>query len=267
MISVIAPALKNLEGMATSVVAEVPKVVVGLLLFWVSTALARLVRNWARDLVLRAVHKEDAALVLGQLAYGLGIAAGVLSSAAVMGVSLSHVLAGIGVSGVVVGFAFKDILENYLAGILIMLARPFHPGDLIRTTDFEGRVRTISTRNVVIETLDGQQVVVPSARIYSSPLVNLTALRNRRGSIALRIPLEHDIEAARKGLLDLARHNGQVLAEPAAEVLVTNLEATGVALEFRYWTLGADAQQVRSDLLERIKPMLYDMTPPPVTSA
>lgn len=257
MPTLLRPALANIDAMATKAVGAMPQVLLGLLLFWVFLGIARWGRQWAERVVGAAYKHDEVGQVIGQLAYGFLVVAGVAVAAAVMGIGLGHVLAGIGVSGVVVGFAFKDILENYLAGILLMLARPFHSGDDIKTGDYEGKVRVISTRSTTIETLDGQLVVIPNSKIYSQPLTNLSALGTRRTILPLKFAVARDLAEIRGKLLAIAAGQDGVLEDPAPEVVATALEAEGVSLELRFWTRAHEADAVKGRIVEEVRGQLF----------
>lgn len=257
------PAFKAVQAMAESVIGSLPQVLVGLVLFWLSLVLAKRVRKWAKVVATQTKGGEEAGQVLGQLAYGAVVVAGAGAAAAVMGVGLRSVLAGIGVSGVVVGFAFKDILENYFAGILLMMQRPFHIGDAIKTGEYEGKVQVISTRSTVIETWDGQLVLVPNARIYSAALINQTALANRRTAMPLRVPYETNLEDLRSKLLAIVQELPAVLNEPAPDVIATGFDDKAVALELRYWTLVSDVLSTRTAVVTAVKTKVYGDRPPP----
>ncbi len=251
------PALDRIEAMAGSFIAELPQLLLGLIVFGIALRVARWGRDWSQSMV-RASTKggDDAGHAIGQLTYGAFVVVGVASAAAVMGIGLGHVLAGIGVSGVVAGFAFKDILENYLAGVLLLLTRPFHIGSSIKTGEFEGVVRSISTRSTVIETFDGQMVVVPNARIYSSPLTNLSALPNRRSTITVKVPCERDFDDNRSTIQAVAAGIPTIIGDPAPEILLVGLDEKTMQLEIRYWTARAEAGKAKSELLSALKTFL-----------
>ncbi len=263
VLDILKPALQNLHAMATGAIAALPQVLLGLLVFGISLRIARWGRQWTHRAIGQAGKREDAALVVGQLAYGALIVGGTAAAAAVMGVGLGSVLAGIGVSGMVVGFAFKDILENYLAGILLMLARPFVTGDDIKTGDYEGRVLAVSTRSTTIDTGDGQLVVIPNARIYSQALINLSALGIRRSILPLHVEISQDLDATRSAIEAIAGANPLVLHDPGPELLATALDATGVNVELRFWSRAQDAQAARGQLVEAIRRQLFAPVTPP----
>ena len=89
-------------------------------------------------------------------------------------------ISGLGVSSVAIGFAFKDILQNWLAGVLILIRQPFEVKDQIEVNGFEGTVERIETRATIIKTYDGQRVVVPNSDIYTNSIIVKTAHEKRR---------------------------------------------------------------------------------------
>jgi small-conductance mechanosensitive channel len=262
--AILKPAFQNIQAIFEKFVGQLPQLLIGLALFWVSLKLAKMCREWAIAGVMQATKGDrEASQVLGQVMYVAVIVAGIAGGAAVMGVGLSSVLAGLGVTGVVAGFAFKDILENFLAGILLLLTRPFAIGDAIKTNEFEGTVRAITTRSTVIETFDGLMVIVPNAKIYANPLTNYSSLPTRRTTLTLKVAYDRNLAEIVSKVSELTTRIPGILADPKPDILATTLDERTVNLEVRYWTPRAEVYSAKSAFLAAAKTDIYRDEPPP----
>jgi small conductance mechanosensitive channel len=162
------------------------------------------------------------------------------------------------VVGLAVGFAFRDITENFIASVLLGVRRPFQIGDYVTVAGQSGVVRSLNTRATVLVTLEGNHVRIPNSVIFKEIMVNSTASPSFRNSFDVTIPYEAStaaaIEAIAGGLHDL---NG-ILPDPPPRALVDALEAGGVKLKVYFWspTQGVDWFQVMSDAKLKAKAAL-----------
>lgn len=189
---------------------------------------------------------------------GLAVALNILGLEAVA-VSL---LAGGGITAVVLGFAFREIGENLLAGMFLAFSRPFNVGDLIESGGILGRVRGIFLRYTHIRTDDGRDVFVPSAQLVKEPLHNYTLDGLRRFDFVVGIDYANGAEAACGLLRDVARGAPGVLADPAADAIVSALLPTYVELKVFYWVNTNDADHplgaVRNRVMDRCRAALLE---------
>ena len=202
----------------------------------------------AARLVRAAIHrasrgrggtsKSNVGLVLGRLAYFATVVLGLFVAAVIVfpTFTFGSLLSVLGVGGVAIGFAFKDIFQNLLAGILILLQEPFRVGDEITAGTFTGTVESIETRATFIRTYDGRRVIVPNALIYTDPVIVISAYNVLRSEYDVGIGYGDDIGRAKEILLEVVRATEGVLAEPAPDVLVWDLAGSSVNLRLRWWS-------------------------------
>ncbi|MDN5567909.1 MAG: mechanosensitive ion channel family protein [Paracoccus sp. (in: a-proteobacteria)] len=145
-------------------------------------------------------------------------------------------LSGLGIGSVAIGFAFKDILQNLLSGVLILLRQPFKVGDQIVVNGFEGTVEDIETRATFIKTYDGRRVIIPNAQIYTGTLTVNTAFDLRRSEYDIGIGCNDDWEEAMHLMLEAARSCEGVLADPAPEAIPVGIDAYQNTIRLRWWT-------------------------------
>lgn len=205
-------------------------------------------------------RSEGLGKVLGRLVkWGL-VAAGFLVALAIVAPSVKpgDLVALLGVSSVAIGFAFKDILQNFLAGILILLRQPFHIGDQLIFNGMEGTVEDIETRATILKTYDGRRIVVPNGEIYTNSVTVNTAYEKRRSQYDVGIGYGDDIEKAMQIMVDVMKRTEGVVQDPEPEVLVVDLAGSSVNLRARWWTHPAqtDVVHVSSRVILGIKKAL-----------
>lgn len=160
-----------------------------------------------------------------------------------------------GVMGLIIGFAFKDIAENYVAGILLSVRRPFKPGDHIVIEKFEGKVVALTSRATVLMTLDGNRLSLPNALVFKSVLLNYSDNPNRRFSFDVTIDTDESIGTAQAIALEKIAAVDGVLSQPAPSSLVQVYEPAGIVLRFFGWIdqTGNDLGKVRTEALRAVK--------------
>lgn len=175
-------------------------------------------------------------------------------------VNPAKLLTSLGIGGVALGFAFKDILQNLMAGLLILLREPFRIGDQIISGDYEGTVESIETRATMIKTYDGRRVVIPNSQIYTSPVVVNTAFENQRSEYDIGIGYGDDLREAKRVILNAVQEVDGVLSDPAPEVLVVELAGATVNLRARWWTAPdrSSVVHVSDEVIARAKEALDD---------
>lgn len=248
--------LERIDNWIDGGIRLVPNLVVALLLLAVFYGLAIVLRR----VVMRAAvsrGRDNLGEMLGGFAKAATLVLGGMLAATVVVPSLKpgDLIAGLGVSSVAIGFAFKDILQNWLAGLLILIRQPFEVGDQVKVGDFEGTVQRIETRATLIKTYDGQRAVIPNSQIYSDALLVKTAHAKRRTHYDVGIGYGDGVEQAGELILEAVRGVEGVEAEPAPQALPWDLAASWVTIRARWWTDSkrTDLVSVRSKVLVAIK--------------
>ncbi|WAJ29554.1 mechanosensitive ion channel family protein [Antarcticirhabdus aurantiaca] len=233
-----------------------PNILVALVLFAVVFGIAWVVersfRRWADK-----HDRSNLGAVLGSFVKWVILLVGGLLALTIVIPSLNpgDLIAGLGIGSVAIGFAFKDILQNWLAGLLILIQRPFGVGDQIVVNGYEGTVEWIETRATIIAMYDGRRVIIPNADVYSNAVTVNTARPTRRSQYDVGIGYGDDVEAARAAILDAMRSVHGIEADPKPEVLVWDLAGSSVNLRVRWWTNSkrTSVVHVQAAVLEAIK--------------
>ncbi|MCC6905878.1 MAG: mechanosensitive ion channel, partial [Anaerolineae bacterium] len=142
---------------------------------------------------------------------------------AVLGVDVFGLVAGLGVGGLVVGFALKEIIENLISGVLILIQRPFQPGDVIEVDGSTGTVQRVELRATVIRTFDNVEVNIPNRIVYTSVVKNFSIYPTRRFEVTVRMQRTQDLAAVRQRLIAAVRKVVGVAETPAPSVLFEDL--------------------------------------------
>jgi small-conductance mechanosensitive channel len=154
---------------------------------------------------------------------------------AIPGFTPSQLIGALGIGSVAIGFAFKDIFQNLLSGILILLSEPFRIGDDIVVNGLEGNVEDIQIRATFLRSPDGRRIVIPNATVYTSAVIVNNAYQRRRCEFVVGIGYEDDMQKAKKIIMDILDRNLNVLSQPGFSVNVTALADFSINLTVRWW--------------------------------
>ena len=256
------PALRELEELARGFVVALPLIVLALLIlplaWWASRGVARLIRRALAPRIESPFLGDVIARAAAIPVFLVGLYV-VLQVAGLTQLALS-LLGGAGVIGIVVGFAFRDIAENFLASLLLSIRRPFRSGDYIEVDGQQGLVQTMNTRSTVLLSLEGNHIQIPNATIFKNTIINYTAGAARRLTADVGIGYDAGIAEAQDVIVDVLRGHDAVLNEPPPAVLVESLGASTVNLRAYFWTNGHSFStlKVRSAVLRLIKRALTE---------
>ncbi len=266
-----ATALDLMEAKLVKLVAGLPMLLVAILIVlfaaWFGRFVARRMRVLTRisrsnpymDGLLRGTVRALIALA------GVLVALDLLGAAALVGA----VLGSAGVVGLVLGFAFKDIAENYIAGVLLSLRRPFAPDDHVRIDQYEGKVVALTSRTTVLMTMDGNHLQLPNGLVFKSVLLNFSRNPRRRFEFETSVGTRASWhQAMDTGLAALAAVDG-VLPDPAPSVVIKGLTDSGAVLLFQAWVDQGhnDLGKTRSEAMRRVRKSLREagiLPPDPV---
>jgi len=229
--------LEKLDSWVDGFIALLPNMAIAFVLIVIFFFTGRL----AGKLVERAAATRDRknlGTMLGAFAKYTIIISGVVLGLTIIVPTLNpgDLIAGLGVSSVAIGFAFKDILQNWLAGLLILLRQPFEVNDQIVIDGFEGTVEQIETRATIIRTYAGERIVVPNNQIYTKTLTVKTAYDTRRSQYDIGIGYGDDMEEAIEVIQKAISEVKGVNKEKGVEVLPWDLAASWVTMRARWWT-------------------------------
>lgn len=251
-----APAWEQLRHMGRSAVQALPAAIISLMVIALTYVATIFATRSARKVGSRRFGNPLLSEVVARAASVPVIIVGLYLAMRISGLTqvAATVLGGTGLIGIIIGIAFRDIAENFLASILISMQRPFQPGDLVTVADHQGFVQKVTTRGTIIVTLDGNHVQIPNATIYKSVIRNHSANPNGRLDFIIRIGYDDSMEQTQEIVLKVLREHPAVLAEPEPLILVEELTPAGINIHAYFWINGRDFSglKVRSATLRQI---------------
>lgn len=202
--------------------------------FWIAGKLvARLLKSVLERSNLRYTHKSFFSRLLVWLFVLIGLSIGLTLVG--LGGAAKGLLAGGGVTAVVLGFAFREIVENFLAGFFLAFNPPFNLGDLIETGGLQGTVKNVELRSTHIRAFDGRDIFIPSSQIFKSPLTNYTRDGLRRQEFTIGIGYSDDADSACELLAKVIAQSGLALESPGPFVGITSFTTGFVELIVQFW--------------------------------
>ena len=166
-----------------------------------------------------------------------------------LGVDIAPIIAGLGITGFILGFAFQESLGNLASGMMIAINEPFKIGDYVIVGGFEGTVAKMDMMAVTLTTPDNKKIVIPNKSAWGAPITNFSALGCRRVDIQIGIDYSCDISKAIRIALEALDGVPNILREIAPSVSVAKLDESAVTLNIRPWTDGATYWSVYNDVL------------------
>lgn len=250
---------------ATKEVDKEPNFFVLLLdkLFWVVVAILILlislvIAGYVKDIVVqRAIRNakyeihEEVLILLGRSVFFAIALVGCIFAFRVIDIDFAQV---VGFLAVGIGFAFKDLIANIIAGVVILTQKKIKIGDLIKIGNSIGQIQEIDVRTTNVKSLDGTLLVVPNADILTNVVQNYTANTFRRFCVEVGVHFTTDLSEAIKIALQVSKQNPKIVQEPATQVIATKFDDSAIILEVRFWLENQENWfQVQSEMIQAIK--------------
>lgn len=251
-----APALEKLREMGRAFVVKLPLIGASFIILLLTGFLAKQVgehSGWIGRIPLSSLGKQLAlrAVRLVIIVVGVLIVLELLDATAIVGA----VIGAAGLAGLALGFAFKNIVENYLAGVLLSTRNPFEIGDAVEIDGQVGKVARLTSRDTVLVTLDGNHLRIPNAIVMNSVLLNYSRNPKRRFDFSVGVSTEFDLTEAKKIALDVLASNPGILADPKPVAVIDSLGDSSVAMKFFAWLdqTESDFLKTKSEAIRRVK--------------
>jgi small-conductance mechanosensitive channel len=256
------PAWQGMRRLWHESLAMLPFFLFGIIVFFLTWLAARLCAFLVRASMQRQISssllREVLARTLGCLVLLFGVYI-VLRVSGLTRLALT-VVGGTGILGLVIGIAFRDITENFLASIFLSMRRPFLTGDLVEIVNALGYVQRLTTRTTVLITLNGNHVEIPNSTVYKNTIRNFSTNKNRREDFTVGIGYDVAITEAQDVALQILREHPAVLKEPEPWALVDSLGSAAVVLRVYFWLDGSENSwlKVKSSVIRLVKRAFQD---------
>jgi small-conductance mechanosensitive channel len=237
----------KLDSWAEGFILLIPNIIVSIFVaaffFFISWLASALVGH-----TVRRRGRVDLARMLASFAFWTGLFLGFMVVITILLPSMHPVdiFASLGIGSLAIGFALRDILQNWIAGFLILLRRPFRRGDQIKVGEIEGTVQAVETRATLVKTFSGRLVIVPNSEIYTKAVTVHTAYDKRRSEVTIPVGLETPLELVIRTFQNAVRDVSDVLPDPPPDVLPWELKDNNVNVLVRWWTKPQRAYEVRT---------------------
>lgn len=226
---------QELAAYVEGIAAALPRIGLGLIVFLIGYLVTRVVRR----AIVHAIQDTPAGLAveraLSRVATIVGLTLAAVSAVATMGVDVGGLVAGLGLTGLAVGLALKDTIENAITGVLLLIQRPFQVGDLIKVGETMGFVTDVAIRTTNLKTFDGLHVLIPNAQVYNSVVTNWTYYPTRRIAMTVGVAYDTDLPKAHRVFKQVVRDTPGVLADPEPLVSYESFDDSSIRMVFRFW--------------------------------
>ncbi len=237
----------SMYGLFNSFLSRLPYIAAAVIVFVVFLIIAKIVSRVVNTAGQRTRLDVTLAELLGRLAsfvitiLGLFVAAVIIFPAFKPG----DLVAGLGITSVAIGFAFKDVLQNFFAGILILWRKPFIVGDQLKFREYEGTVEEITVRSTRLKTFDGERAVIPNGDIYANAVLVKTAYEKRRVRFVVGIGYLDDIEKGRETIRKVLDEIEGILPDPGPWIYVSELAPSSVNFTVYFWVNSEQANVLK----------------------
>ncbi len=251
----------TLRQLGRDAVDSIPALIGVIFVIFITWLVAKGVRYSAFRWAQHTEGDRGTELLISRLCYGGVWIAGAIVALGVWGIDFATMLGALGLTSVAIGFSLKDVLSNYISGVILLAARPFSIGDQVVIKGYEGTISQVQLRSTTLKTYDGRMIYIPNQEVFQASITNNTAAKYLRSSVMVGIDYEANIAEARQAIIDAISQLTAVQPMPEPEVLVKELAASTVNLEVRFWvdshragflaTTSVVAQQIKEALQEK----------------
>ncbi len=212
-----------------------PNIIVSLVIFCVGLFIANTITSLTRNILDRRNAAKEATALITRLIYWAIISMVIIAALENIGFNLTAFLAGLGVVGIIIGFALQDISKNFVSGLLLLSMRPFNVGDVLGVTSYQGTVLAIETRSTKLLTLDGRIVLIPNADLMTNAIINYSQNTRRRVQIDLTLPSPDNSESVRSKATQAILPVKGLIQGTTPEGVINKMDASSISMSIYYW--------------------------------
>lgn len=218
-------------------VIMLPNLAVAAVLLIITVVAARLVRRISTRLLPRISHSVTINSLISTLGYVITLLVGLFFVLSVLNLdkTVTSLLAGVGIIGLALGFAFQDIAANFISGVIIAIQRPFNVGDMIKTNDYFGIIENIRLRTVDLRQVTGELVLLPNRKVFENAVINYSVNTMRRVDLDCGVAYDSDLDQVREVVLEAVQQVPHLVRERAPEVMFTEFADSAITFQLRFW--------------------------------
>ncbi|MBE9222924.1 mechanosensitive ion channel [Cyanobacterium stanieri LEGE 03274] len=248
----------TIQGLVRDTINNLPSLVGALIVIIFTWLVAVGVKNIAFVWAEKTEGDRSTEILISRLCYGGVWIVGSVISLGILGLDFGLLLGTLGLTSVAIGFSLKDVLGNYISGVILLAARPFRINDQVVISDYEGTITQIQLRAITLQTYDGRLVYIPNQQVFQSSIVNITASPFRRSSIVFGVDDSGDLNLVKQIIRETVVNIVGVESERKIMILVKELIPSTVNIEVLFWVNSRRQSflQVTSDVCQGIKEAL-----------
>ncbi|KAF2519257.1 mechanosensitive ion channel family protein [Flavobacterium salilacus subsp. salilacus] len=249
---------KKLGGWIEALISILPNIVLAAIILVVGL----LVSKWIKKLALRFVNRVSHNITLNNLFASvihftfIGIVLFITLNVLKLDQTVTSILAGAGILGLALAFAFQDIAANFMSGIFISFRKPLQVGDIVTIKDYMGKVVEVNLRDTVISTFGGQTVIIPNKEVFQNPIENYSFLQKRRFDLTVGVSYGEDLERVRQITLDAVKDIEELSKTEETTFFYEEFGDSSINFSIRMWIDTAEQlvyKKVGSEAIIRIK--------------
>lgn len=248
----------KLETWLTTTIEMLPNIVIALLVLILFYVLGRMLRKFVRSLLERATTNKTVIDLVETVMSVLVIGIGLFFALSILNLdgTVTSLLAGAGIIGLALGFAFQDIAANFISGLLLTIRHPFGIGDMIKSNGYYGTVQKLNLRNTIIKTPQGQIVYIPNKIVFENPFTNYTKNNERRIDLECGISYGDDLEKVKKVAIEAISSIEHRDKNRGVGFFFTEFGGSSINFVVQFWvkfTRGPDFWGPQSDAIVALK--------------
>jgi small conductance mechanosensitive channel len=243
------------ERLHARLLNALPGIVTGAMVFAIFLLAAWIGRRIIEYAAPRVKADTSVVLLLSRVCYYSIITFGIITALSAAGLNVSALVAGLGLTGFVIGFALKDVLSNLVSGIMLLLYHPFRIGDQIKMGEHEGTIQTIRMRDTVVRAYDGRSIIIPNTKLITEVVINNTSAKLVRESVIVGIAPDADVKEARELVLQVLEKIPAVAGRAERPVRVKSVDETSTQLEARFWFEPSEVNriEIKNEIAEAVR--------------
>lgn len=228
---------EKLTTWAEAIIKLLPNIILAAVVLVIGFYLAKFIRKISHKLIHKISNNITLNNLFSSIIYFsfLGVVMFTVLSILQLDKAVTSILAGAGILGLALAFAFQDIASNFMSGIFISFRKPLKVGDIVEIKDYMGKIKEINLRDTVMETFQGQTVIIPNKEVFQNPIENYTILQKRRFDLSVGVSYGDDLEKVKKITYDAVKDIEELSKEDELHVFFVEFGDSSVNLSVRMW--------------------------------
>ena len=248
----------KIEDWITTFISMLPNLVVALFVLIIFYVMGKLARKAVVNILKKATDNKTITnlmeTIIGIIIIGIGVF--IALSVLQLDGAVTSLLAGAGIIGLALGFAFQDIASNFISGVILSVRHPFGIGDIIETNDIYGTVQKLNLRNTILKTMNGQIVYMPNKKVFENALTNYTKTGLRRVELVCGVSYGDDLEKVKKVSIEAVDNVENVISDHGVQFHYDEFGDSSINFTLRFWVrfgVHLDFLSARSDSVMALK--------------